>query len=124
VGFTAVAVAGGAVLAGNGFRLWFWGATQLGVTFAVVFIHWLIYQSLYVIGALCPYCMIVWAVTIPLFWYTTVFSLRHLEGATPRWVRRCIEIATGYHGVILTVWVLVVIALIANRFWDYWSSLV
>jgi uncharacterized membrane protein len=124
VGFSAIAVAGGAVLAGNGFRLWFWGATQLGVTFAVVFIHWLIYQSLYVIGALCPYCMIVWAVTIPLFWYTTVFSLRHLEGATPRWVRRCIEIATGYHGVILTVWVLVVIALIANRFWDYWSSLV
>ncbi|PRC62285.1 hypothetical protein C6A85_03910, partial [Mycobacterium sp. ITM-2017-0098] len=30
------------------------------------FVHWLIFQSLYRIGALCPYCMVVWAVTIPL----------------------------------------------------------
>ena len=33
---------------------------------ASVFMHWLIFQSLYRIGALCPYCMVVWAVTIPL----------------------------------------------------------
>lgn len=122
-GFAAVAVVGGAVLAGSGFRLWFWVGTQVGVTFAVVFVHWLIFQSLYVIGALCPYCMIVWAVTIPIFWYTTVFNLQHFQGPPPRWARQCIEFATGYHGVILTAWILAVIALIAARFWDYWISL-
>ena len=122
-GFAAVAVVGGAVLAGSGFRRWFWVGAQVGVTFAVVFVHWLIYQSLYVIGALCPYCMVVWAVTIPIFWYTTVYNLQHFQGSTPRWARQSIEIATGYHGVLLTAWVLLVITLIAARFWDYWISL-
>lgn len=41
---------------------------------------WLISQCLYVIGALCPWCMIVWAVMIPLFWYVT----RHLAPAGSR----------------------------------------
>lgn len=123
-GFAAVAVVGGAVLAGTGFRLWFWVGAQIGVTFAVVFIHWLIYQSVYVIGALCPYCLIVWAVTIPIFWYTTVFNLQLVKGVGPPWARKFIATVTAYHGAILTAWVLVIIALIAHRFWDYWVSLV
>ncbi len=123
-GFAAVAVVGAAVLAGTGFRLWFRIGAQVGVTFAVVFIHWLIYQSLYVIGALCPYCLIVWAVTIPIFWYTTVFNLQFIQGAGPPWAQKFIATVTVYHGVILTAWILVIIALIAHRFWDYWGSLV
>lgn len=123
-GFAAIAVVGGAVLAGTGFRLWFWIGAQVGVTFAVVFIHWLIYQSVYVIGALCPYCLIVWAVTIPIFWYTTVFNLQLMQGGGPPWARKVIATITAYHGAILTAWVLVIIALVAHRFWDYWISLV
>lgn len=48
---------------------------------------WLIGQCLYVIGALCPWCVVVWAVMIPLFWYVT----RHLAKpgsplrAIPHW---------------------------------------
>lgn len=122
-GFAAVVVVGGAVLAGTGLRLWFWIGTQVGVTFAVVFIHWLIYQSVYVIGALCPYCLVVWAVTIPIFWYTTVFNLQLVQAGGPSWARKFIETATVYHGAILTAWVLVIIALVTHRFWDYWISL-
>ena len=46
--------------------------------------HWLIFQSLYVIGALCPYCMAVWAVTIPICWYVTLHNLErgHLPVST------------------------------------------
>ena len=82
-GFTAVTVVRAAVLRGR-FR-WFWIGIQVGVTFAMVFVHWLIYQSLYVNGALRPYCMIAWAVTSPLFWLITVqflqpcFPLDHSE---------------------------------------------
>lgn len=76
--FAMVAAIGAGLLTGARYAPWFWAATQVGVTFAVVFIHWLIYQSLYVIGALCPYCMIVWAVTIPIFWYVTVRNLAAL----------------------------------------------
>ncbi|MEU0565678.1 vitamin K epoxide reductase family protein [Nonomuraea sp. NPDC005983] len=61
--FAVVTTVGAALLARAEFPRWFWLGLQAGVTAGVVFVHWLIYQSLYVIGALCPYCMIVWTVT-------------------------------------------------------------
>ncbi len=65
--FAVVTTLGVVLLTGAVLPRWVWLGLQAGVTFGVVFVHWLIYQSLYVIGALCPYCMVVWAVTIPLF---------------------------------------------------------
>lgn len=55
---------------------------QAGVTLAAIFVHWLIWVSLYRIGALCPYCMAVWAVAIPLFVIVTQRNLRLLPGQT------------------------------------------
>ncbi|GII96894.1 vitamin K epoxide reductase family protein [Sinosporangium siamense] len=121
-GFAIVTAVGAAILAGAVFRRWFWVGLQLGVTAGVVFVHWLIYQSLYNIGALCPYCMVVWAVMAPIFWYVTLHNLARYTrrgGA-----RRAVEVLTSYHSVALTVWFLVVITLIGIRFWSYWSTLV
>jgi uncharacterized membrane protein len=118
-GFAIITVIGAGLLAGARFASWFWAGVQVGVTFAVVFVHCLIYQSLYVIGALCPYCMIVWAVTIPIFWHTTVRNLRALDTR-----RGIIGAVIEYRGAILTAWYLIIIALIAARFWDYWTTLI
>ncbi|GAA1580554.1 vitamin K epoxide reductase family protein [Kribbella sancticallisti] len=108
-GFAIVTTVGAALLAGAAFRRWFWIGLQLGVTFGAVFVHWLIFQSLYRIGALCPYCMAVWAVTIPIFWYVTLHNLRK-------------PVITRYHSVVLTVWFVVILTLITERFWSYWST--
>lgn len=118
-GFAIVATMGAGLLAGGRYTAWYWATIQIGVTFAVIFVHWLIYQSLYVIGALCPYCMAVWAVTIPIFWYTSTRNLRSLSKGT-KWITALNE----YRGAVLTGWYLLIIVLIANRFWDYWSTLV
>lgn len=118
-GFAIIAAIGTGLLAGGRYAAWYWVAVQIGMTFAVVFVHWLIYQSLYVIGALCPYCMAVWAVTIPIFWYTCTRNLRAL-GKRRKWI----TLLNEYRGAILTGWFLIIIALIANRFWDYWTTLV
>ena len=80
-GFAVVLTTGAAMLAGATFRRWYWLGLQAGVTFGVVFVHWLIFQSLYRIGALCPYCMVVWVVTIPLFLFVTLHNVR--TGALP-----------------------------------------
>lgn len=117
-GFAAVAAIGASLLAGARFASWFWIVVQAGVTFAVVFVHWLITQSLYVIGALCPYCLIVWAVTIPIFWYVTTANLRRLGSG-----RKVAAVVVEYRGAILTAWFLIILALIAARFWDYWNTL-
>ena len=118
-GFTAVLTTGAALLAGATFRRWYWLGLQAGVTFGVVFVHWLIFQSLYRIGALCPYCMVVWVVTIPLFLFVTLHNVR--TGGLPG--GRAVRVVDEYRGVVLTGWYLVIAALIAKRFWDYWETL-
>jgi len=55
---------------------WWWLSLQAGVLFGVAFVHWLFFQSLYRIGALCPYCMVVWVVMIVLFSYTTLYNVQ------------------------------------------------
>jgi uncharacterized membrane protein len=123
-GFPVVAATGAALLAGARLAEWFWAALQLGVTAAVLFVHWLIAASLYRIGALCPYCMVVWAVTIPLF---TAVTLRNLTAWAPRLpapVNAAVAVVRGRHSVLLTAWFLLIAAAITQRFWLYWSTLV
>ncbi|MFI0465853.1 vitamin K epoxide reductase family protein [Saccharopolyspora sp. 5N102] len=118
--FPVVVTAGVAVLAGFRPPRWFWLGMQLGTTLALGFIHWLVVQSLYEIGALCPYCMVVWVVTIPLFWYTT---LHNLEAGN--FGGKSIGVALRrFHSAVLAVWYLVIVVLILQRFWDYWTTLV
>ncbi|MCA1306559.1 vitamin K epoxide reductase family protein [Microbacterium esteraromaticum] len=76
-GWMAVLVMGVAVIAGIRFPRWFWALFGAGVTGAVVFVGWLIYQSIYNLSVLCPWCMATWAVTIPTFLATVVHLLRN-----------------------------------------------
>ncbi len=84
------------------------------------FICWLIYSSLYSIGALCPYCMVVWAVTLPIFVFVSVRNA-HASGLTSR-SGVALAVARS-HALILALAVTLVVVLIAVRFWSYWSSL-
>ncbi|MCM3656947.1 vitamin K epoxide reductase family protein [Agromyces mediolanus] len=69
------------ILAGARFARWFWVGLNVGVAGALVFVGWLIFQSIYVLDVLCPWCMLTWAVTIPTFWVVTLHNLR--EGNLP-----------------------------------------
>lgn len=85
--WVAPIVVGVAILSGARFSRWFWLLFELGMTFAFVFVVWLISQSIFVLGTLCPWCMLVWTVTIPLFWIVTVRNLAegvYGEGAAQR----------------------------------------
>ena len=124
VGFAVVATIGMAMLAGATFRRWFWLGLQAGTLFGVAFVTWLQFQSIFRIGALCPYCMVVWAVTIPIFWYTLLYNLREkhirLAGKYPGFA----NFLQRHHGDILITWYLVIIAVIIHHFWFYWSTLI
>jgi uncharacterized membrane protein len=75
-GFVAPIAVGVALLAGARFANWFWIAFNIGIAGALAFVIWLISQSVYVLGTLCPWCMLVWIVTIPLFWVVTLRNAR------------------------------------------------
>ena len=55
--FIAIGVA---LIAGVEFPGWFWKVALVGTVLAILFSHWLAYQTTFVIGALCPYCMVAW----------------------------------------------------------------
>lgn len=67
---------GMSVFAGARFSAWYWRLFNLGMLGGYVFITWLYSESIFSLGTLCPWCMVVWAVTIPSFWYTTAWNLR------------------------------------------------
>lgn len=99
---------------------WVWLGLNLGALLGMVFAGWLIFQSLYVIGALCPWCMVAWTGTILIFWLTTAENAK-----AGRFTR------SGNPGVVSDVfaslrWVLtgstfvVIIGLIFINWMDFW----
>ena len=85
-GFVAPIAVGVALLAGARFARWFWIAFAIGVAGALAFCIWLMSQSFFSLHTLCPWCMLVWAVTILLFWtvWLHVLSKRSHPGARAR----------------------------------------
>jgi uncharacterized membrane protein len=71
IGFSLVLGVGAVTLAAPGMASWFWLAFNTGVAGATAFVIWLIGQSIFVLGTLCPWCLVVWLVTIPLFVFVT-----------------------------------------------------
>ncbi|MEV7598592.1 vitamin K epoxide reductase family protein [Kitasatospora sp. NPDC089797] len=121
--FGALAAIGAGLLAGAAYRRWFWLGLNAGTALGVVFVHWLVVQALYDIGALCPYCMVVWATVVLLFWYTTLHNLR--TGVIPVGPRlgTAVREAARYHWALPVLWAAVIALLVLNRFWYYWSTL-
>lgn len=122
-GFSVIITIGMALFAGANFKRWFWRGLQIGTLFGVVFFHWLTFQSLYVIGALCVYCMAVWAITWPIFWYSLLYNLREKNITTPKQLKNIVAFSQRHHADILAIWYVIILGLILNKFWYYWSTL-
>jgi uncharacterized membrane protein len=76
-GWMAPIVVGAALLAGARFARWFWALYGVGILGAFVFVCWLITQSIFELGTLCPWCMVTWLVTIPTFFVTLFHLMRN-----------------------------------------------
>jgi uncharacterized membrane protein len=83
VGFAVVVTLGVLVLAQVKLPTFVWAGLQAGVIFGIGFITWLQYQSIYEIGKLCPWCMVVWSVMIPIFIWVTARNLRAYAPSNP-----------------------------------------
>ena len=108
VGFSVVTVLGVLFWTGAPVVRWVWTGLQLGTLFGIGFVTWLQYQSIYELELLCPYCMVVWAVMIPLFVYVTACSLRGVAPQSP--VTRFLSnwsiliVALWYIGIASAIW--------------------
>lgn len=66
-----------ALLTGSSFSRWIWRGLSIGAAVALAFVIWLFSQSVFVLGTLCPWCMVTWLATIPFFWVITFWTMKH-----------------------------------------------
>jgi uncharacterized membrane protein len=120
VGFSVIITLGVLMISKVMIPNWVWLGLNLGALAGMAFVIWLAYESLYVIGALCPWCMVAWLATIFIFWITTAEN-----AANGRFTR------SGEPGVISDVvsslrwiWValtfILILTLIFIRWMDFW----
>jgi uncharacterized membrane protein len=117
VAFTVVVVTGVLAVAKVALPRWYWAGLAIGTLLGTVFVHWLIFQSLYRIGALCPYCMAVWAVTIPLLVVVASIALQ------PQTDNTAVRVVYQWRWSLVALWFTALVLLILVRFWNYWSTL-
>lgn len=120
-GFPVLITTGVIMLQKLRLKRWYWLGLQAGTVFGLLFVHWLMFQTTYRIGALCPYCIIVWIVTIASFWYVLLYNLqeRHIVmpgrlAAVSPWLRR-------HHLDILLIWFLLIAIFVVKHFWYYFG---
>lgn len=121
--FPVVIVTGVAMLAGAQLRRWYWLGLQFGTIFGLAFVHWLFFQSVWSINALCPYCMVVWVVTITTFWYVTLYNIEKQYIKLPASLQGAGKFARKHHLDILLLWFLIIAGLILHHFWYYYGPL-
>lgn len=122
IAWIAPLVVGILLIAGLRFARWFWITFNVGVALALVFVIWLISQSIFSLGTLCPWCMATWSVVIPMFWLVTLYNLREGRFGLSERARRFFAGAFGYVPFI-TLMSYLVVAVIAQLRLDFLSYL-
>jgi uncharacterized membrane protein len=122
LGFPVVVTIGMAMLAGARFKRWFWLGLQLGLTFGVLFAYWLLFESMYRIRALCPYCLSVDVALTTVWWYVSLWNFQTGNLTLPARVRRLSGFVWRHHADILVFWFLIIIVLILQHFWYYFGQ--
>lgn len=109
-----VAVAG---LAGVKFPRPFMFAAQIGYSLGLVFALWLLYMSYFVIGALCPWCLLVTLTTTMVWFAITRYNIRENNLYLPKKLQKSLHKFVEKDFDKLVMWgfiVLVVVAIIGK----------
>lgn len=117
VGFGIVVAVGALLATGSRPATGVLVGLAVGSLAGATFVHWLAFQSLYRIGALCPWCLVVWSVTIPIAVWSVLTAWRTVRPSRlvdRLWSVRYLLVLGSYLAVV-------VLALV--RFWSYWRTL-
>jgi len=112
-GWMALFVIAVLIISGAAFARWFWISLNVGITLALAFVIFLITESIFALGTLCPWCMATWSVVIPSFWLITLYNLKSGHLRAPARLRSFGTAAYGFVPLITLV-SYVVVAVIAQ----------
>ncbi|WP_449060944.1 vitamin K epoxide reductase family protein [Planomonospora algeriensis] len=107
-----------ASLGGVRFPRWFMLAAQTVYTLGLVFAYWLFHQSMFVIGALCPWCLLVTVSTTLVFFTLTHVNVR--DGNLPLPPRAQAAalrfIDADFDAIAVAIWILVLILAVVLKY--------
>jgi uncharacterized membrane protein len=107
-----------ASLGGARFPRWFMFSAQVVYSFGLVFAYWLLYQSMFHIGALCPWCLLVTASTTLVFSTLTHVNIRDGNLWLPPRIQAALTNAvnSGFDAIIVTIWLLTLALVIVLKY--------
>ena len=109
-----------AALAGVRFPRAFMATAQIGYGLGLLFAYWLFYISVFVIGALCPWCLLVTVSTTLVFMSLLRFNIREsnlyfsdkLNHKLQRWTEK------DYDKFLTALWLFAMLMLILTKYRD------
>lgn len=122
IGFSVVVTLGTTLITGSILPRWIWLGLNTGALLGFAFVQWLVWQSLYSIGALCPWCMVVWTATAPIAIWVTAANLASGRIPAPESWQANLEAIAGLRVFVLAAWYLTVLGLIFVRWQDFWTN--
>ncbi|MFS0698880.1 vitamin K epoxide reductase family protein [Cellulomonas sp. 179-A 4D5 NHS] len=106
-----------AALGGVRFPRWFMFSAQLVYLIGVIFAYWLFQQSLFEIGALCPWCMLVTVSTTLVFASLLHYNIRednlYLPRGVQRWAKEFVDADNDV--IVIVAWLILLAALIVLK---------
>jgi len=122
-GFSMLLMLGLVLSAGAKIKKWLWRVINLGALAGFLYFVYLFSQAAFVIHEICPFCFVIWLITPPIFWYTTVYNLKEkninlkfLKEKTRNWIVK-------HHADVLITWYAIVFLTLIVKFWYYWKTL-
>ena len=107
-----------ASLGGVRFPRWFMFAAQIVYTLGLIFAYWLFFQAFFVIGALCPWCLLVTLSPTLVFTSLTHVNIRDGNLFLPEPVSRTARalIAHDLDVLLVTLWLVGITAMVVIRY--------
>jgi uncharacterized membrane protein len=107
-----------ASLGGVRFPRWFMFSAQVVYSLGFLFAYWLFYQSMFNIGALCPWCLLVTASTTLVFSTLTHVNIRDGNLFLPPRAEMALKHAVnaGFDAIIVTIWLLILALVIVLKY--------
>lgn len=107
-----------ASLGGVRFPRWFMFSAQVVYTLGLIFAYWLFFEAFYVIGALCPWCLLVTLSTTLVFTSLTHVNIRDGNLFLPERASRAARnfVASDLDALLVTVWLVAVTMLVVVKY--------
>ena len=101
---------------------WFLAGLNIGLALGTGLVMFFFITSIYIIGIACPWCIVVWAMTIPQFCAVTAYTLRTGVWSSRIAANPWVQAFTPFSLHIAGLWLFVIAASIVLQFWSFFSS--